>query len=180
VTAVLTARNGILEVRLNAFFIVNYVTAIADSLSQPVPRDAVEVIAQDLADGVNYPASAATGYIPDNYNALIGRHAMWINANLPQEYSYRGRAAIIVHEIGHIMGLAHEHQRQDRDHYVYFNCSNVDGYEATKRQVDATRQYTMEEVCTTYKLAVEFSFGATESMTDPHYDYSHPDGYKRP
>jgi hypothetical protein len=92
----------------------------------------VKVIARDLADGVNYPASAATGYIPDNYNALIGRHAMWINAKLPQEYSYRGRAAIIAHEIGHIMGLAHEHQRQDRDHYVYFNCSNVDSYEATK------------------------------------------------
>ena len=31
----------------------------------------------------------------------------------------------LVHEIGHALGLVHEHQRSDRDSYVYINTNNV-------------------------------------------------------
>ncbi len=42
-------------------------------------------------------------------------------------WSYR---FIIVHEIGHALGLAHEHQRNDRNSYVTINTGNIqDGYE---------------------------------------------------
>ncbi|ORY13802.1 hypothetical protein BCR34DRAFT_561359 [Clohesyomyces aquaticus] len=34
----------------------------------------------------------------------------------------------VAHEIGHVLGLAHEHVRDDRDHYVLYNCRNVVDY----------------------------------------------------
>jgi hypothetical protein len=32
----------------------------------------------------------------------------------------------VIHEIGHALGLKHEHSRSDRDTYIYMNCNLVD------------------------------------------------------
>ena len=34
---------------------------------------------------------------------------------------------VILHELGHVLGMIHEHQRSDRDNYVKINSENLDG-----------------------------------------------------
>ena len=49
------------------------------------------------------------------YLGFIGPVSIGINCKFPQ----------IVHEIGHVVGFWHEHNRPDRDDYVNINLNNV-------------------------------------------------------
>ncbi|KAL8918639.1 MAG: hypothetical protein Q9172_005332 [Xanthocarpia lactea] len=44
------------------------------------------------------------------------------------KYGFLDATANMAHEIGHALGLYHEHQRSDRDAHVLFNCKNLKGY----------------------------------------------------
>ncbi|KAK4549987.1 hypothetical protein LTR36_002954 [Oleoguttula mirabilis] len=46
--------------------------------------------------------------------------------------------ASMTHELGHSIGLLHEHQRPDRDRYITFNCANIAGYDEAKATIDKT------------------------------------------
>ena len=39
--------------------------------------------------------------------------------------------------VGHVIGLAHEHQRPDAYTYIDFRCENLIGYEEAKAEVSA-------------------------------------------
>ncbi|XP_046914759.2 astacin-like metalloprotease toxin 3 [Dermatophagoides farinae] len=41
-----------------------------------------------------------------------------VTLNLDEENGYRQRLRAITHELAHVVGLFHEHQRPDRDHYI--------------------------------------------------------------
>ena len=43
----------------------------------------------------------------------------------------------MMHELGHAVGLTHEHQRADRDKYLHFRCQNLQGYDEAVKAVEA-------------------------------------------
>jgi hypothetical protein len=45
----------------------------------------------------------------------------------------------LVHEFGHVLGMAHEHQRPDRDKYIKFNCKNLWGFKEALDQAQSTQ-----------------------------------------
>ncbi|ORY18222.1 hypothetical protein BCR34DRAFT_660460 [Clohesyomyces aquaticus] len=45
------------------------------------------------------------------------------------EVSPNAIVELLVHEIGHVLGMGHEHQRADRDKYVKYQCDKVEGYQ---------------------------------------------------
>ena len=79
--------------------------------------------------------SATTGY--DYRSQDRGRHRLEFCHLDPQDV--KGTAALAVqammHELGHAIGLQHEHQRDDREMYVTFKCEKLEGYEEAQQKV---------------------------------------------
>lgn len=50
-----------------------------------------------------------------------------------------------MHELGHAIGLNHEHQRNDREKFVTFVCENVEGYEEAKKTVNIDEKAYFED-----------------------------------
>lgn len=48
-------------------------------------------------------------------------------------YGFLDKTANMAHEIGHAIGFYHEHQRDDRDQHVVFNCENLADYDEKKK-----------------------------------------------
>ncbi|KAF2134724.1 hypothetical protein P153DRAFT_392045 [Dothidotthia symphoricarpi CBS 119687] len=129
-----------------------------------VPKRTVVVrLARELDGG----AQSTTGYIPEAWNNREGRHKLEISPSLfysPPEFIQ----SILAHELGHIFGLWHEHQREDRDRYVHFECKNLNGYaEVAQRISDQKPSFTMAEMCESWKLGRDpnWSFPAPSFST---------------
>ncbi|KAF1951299.1 hypothetical protein CC80DRAFT_575439 [Byssothecium circinans] len=146
-----------------------------------VPADAVEVQASDeLLEGGDIFAGATVGYKPYDWDSGNGRHSIFINHNKLEKEQPEVQTVIMAHEIGHVFGLQHEHQRSDRDHYVKFVCKNLPGYAETLDQVNHDGRWNMSEVCESPYLGSLFNFAATQYSTIPYWDRNHPNGHKYP
>ncbi|KAF2825155.1 hypothetical protein CC86DRAFT_39547 [Ophiobolus disseminans] len=105
--------------------------------------------------------SAITGYIPQWWPRGPQEGRMGMKLNLLQSGNYPQRSnwiAALAHELGHICGLWHEHQRPDRDHYVRFNCEALKGYDQAKKISDREGHHTMDEICASGALAATYGF----------------------
>lgn len=74
-----------------------------------------------IGGAVNRPTTGVPRYFfPFHDPAVI--------ANENNDYLLLSQKRILIHELGHVIGLIHEHQRYDRDKYVkviYENVRNV-------------------------------------------------------
>ncbi|KAF1955958.1 hypothetical protein CC80DRAFT_594118 [Byssothecium circinans] len=94
-----------------------------------VPKDALAIIV-DYTPGAS--GSATIGYVYDNANPEVCIHINDREHRLPQA---------IAHELGHVLGMAHEHQRPDRDYWLKYRCHMLWDF---KKKIDELRRYIPE------------------------------------
>ncbi|KAH3908083.1 hypothetical protein HBI56_192880 [Parastagonospora nodorum] len=96
---------------------------------------------------------ATVGYIPRDAGSSTGpggwedRHQLQLEHNPGSDGEWRKFVA--AHELGHVIGFVHEHQRHDRDSWVSFNCENLAGYWDIKEIVEAHPEWKVDmgQVC---------------------------------
>jgi hypothetical protein len=68
---------------------------------------------------------------------------------------------VAAHELGHVFGLLHEHQRADRDFYINYNCRNVIGFDGALAKARADG-YTEDQLCTQLGVAQMYGWAGAE------------------
>ncbi|KAL1793683.1 hypothetical protein ACET3X_008665 [Alternaria dauci] len=72
----------------------------------------------------------------------------------------------VAHELGHVFGLLHEHQRPDRDYYVGYNCRNVFGFKETLARARADG-FTEDQLCNQPGVARRYGWAGAEFVKIP-------------
>lgn len=81
---------------------------------------------------------------------------------------------IIVHELLHVIGLGHEHNRPDRDHFVRIHFDNVmiGGREPERRNCWLEKRRACHDVLGAAHQFVKFSPQYSSMFSSTPYDYS--------
>ncbi|QDS73477.1 hypothetical protein FKW77_009063 [Venturia effusa] len=112
--------------------------------------------------------SATIGYY--RRTCAPGRHRLFFNPNQaqPQEVARDAHWAM-THELGHVLGLLHEHQRPDAGQHITLVCSAIAGYSALDEWLhknnwkvdfdddDLDFVRSADEICQDHEMALEFA-----------------------
>lgn len=104
---------------------------VGDKKNPNVWHDILRLSISDIPDGFEVGTSMTTL----GYRATEPHHAwpnrMYIGHFDPDPNKW---ASVLTHEIGHVFGFHHEHQRSNRDRHVRFQCEKLPGYEQAKQK----------------------------------------------
>ncbi|KAH6875114.1 hypothetical protein BKA58DRAFT_418724 [Alternaria rosae] len=100
-----------------------------------------------IMEADDFITRATVGYLDASINSHAGRHALhlWMGPQVWKTWKWQ-----VTHELGHVLGLEHEHQRDDRDQYIYYDCSKLEGYATAKWRVETDPRWkgiSIEDVC---------------------------------
>lgn len=141
--------------------------------------------------------SATTGY---NYKLQDrGRHRLEFCHLDPQDVKGTEAFAVqaMMHELGHAIGLQHEHQRDDREIHLTFNCEKLEGYKDAQQKAhlderayfdyDLSDEDRMRTTCNDDEVASHYLPAAVPFIRGKHhrletskwkyYKYSQPFDY---
>ncbi|PSN74024.1 hypothetical protein BS50DRAFT_615004 [Corynespora cassiicola Philippines] len=75
--------------------------------------------------------------------------------------------ATIAHEMGHLFGLGHEHQRPDRDRYVSFNCTKLPDYPSMEASLARLNDgVSMERLCEDSEISRRYEFSVGQYVKE--------------
>ncbi|KAM0718962.1 hypothetical protein Q7P37_006034 [Cladosporium fusiforme] len=91
--------------------------------------------------------SATTGYDWTPATRNLKRHHLNFCHLDPDDIKGTKAQAIraMTHELGHVIGLQHEHQRPDRNQHLIFNCKNLPGYKEAQAKALIDEQAYFED-----------------------------------
>ncbi|KAF2431724.1 hypothetical protein EJ08DRAFT_696204 [Tothia fuscella] len=127
------------------FFFIPSLLCPTDPAERNNERDTlvVKILAGDTL------SFATLGFVTGNLDS--GR--LFIASKPNQWDTDEKNVGVIVHELGHVLGLVHEHQRFDAKQYISFNYANIQGYREALAVYQAqgpqfTEQRFQADVCT--------------------------------
>lgn len=133
--------------------------------SAGVAADALYI--SDVTD--THDASHTTpGYYADDDNEA-GRHLLAFSRTITKLGEYTAADGIVLaHELGHTIGLDHEHARPDAAQWIDFHCGNLQDYEQINAKIAQSKSGdTMEEACKSRTVAIKHGFSAFAYLPDP-------------
>ncbi|KAF2648075.1 hypothetical protein K491DRAFT_722874 [Lophiostoma macrostomum CBS 122681] len=120
------------------------------------PKSILIIKHWDKSD-IQATASATVGWNPKDSTNVMLIHPFLLRDRVDELVD------TVAHELGHVFGLLHEHQRPDREHYIKYECRKLMGYAECERRTD--RKHTMEEICKSSDLGYRYDFPLAAQMS---------------
>ncbi|OAL47819.1 hypothetical protein IQ07DRAFT_681968 [Pyrenochaeta sp. DS3sAY3a] len=126
-----------------------------------VPPDTLAIHISDEL----YSASSI-GYTPGMWDNTPGRHYMHVNPE--------NQVHTIVHEFGHVLGMIHEHNRDDRDEYLVYRCEKLLGFDdalAWAIEDGVEEAVARKKLCDEQRFATKYEFdGCAYTKNEWYHD----------